>query len=50
MGPGTGKEKKQAVLDVVAGIVGDETVWDKVKGIFSWTIDCIAMFKIKEAK
>ena len=47
MGPGTGKEKKQVVLDVVAGIVGDETVWDKVKGIFSWTIDCIALFKIK---
>ena len=50
MGIGTGKDKKEIVLTTVAEIVGDETVWEKVKGIFSWTIDCIALFKIKEEK
>ncbi len=45
LGPGTGVEKKKVVLDVVAGVVGDEGVWESVKGIFSWIIDCIAMFK-----
>lgn len=45
MGPGTGVEKKKVVLDIVAGVVGDEGVWESVKGIFSWIIDCIAMFK-----
>lgn len=47
MGQGTGKEKKEAVLTIVSGVIGDETIWDKVKGIFSWTIDCIASFKPK---
>lgn len=50
MGQGTGKEKKEAVLAVVSGVIGDESVWDKVKGIFSWTIDCIALFKDKGEK
>lgn len=50
MAQGSGKEKKEVVMTVISGIVGDETVWDKVKGIFSWTIDCIAMFKTREAK
>ena len=50
MGIGTGKDKKEIVLTTVAEIVGDETVWEKVKGIFSWTIDCIALFKTKEEK
>lgn len=45
MGEGTGKEKKEKVMEVISGIVGDETVWEKVCGIFSWIIDCIAMFK-----
>lgn len=48
MGAGTGKEKKEIVLTIVSDVIGDETVWDKVKGIFSWTIDCIALFKTKE--
>ena len=45
MGPGTGVEKKKVVLDIVAGVVGDEGVWENVRGLFSWVIDCIAMFK-----
>jgi len=47
MGAGTGVEKKNVVLAVVEGVVGNEDVWSKVKGIFSWTIDCIALFKPK---
>lgn len=47
MGPGTGAEKKATVMETVAGVVGNETVWEKVKGIFSWVIDCIAIFKPK---
>jgi len=47
MGAGTGIEKKNVVLAVVEGVVGNEDVWSKVKGIFSWTIDCIAIFKPK---
>jgi hypothetical protein len=46
--PGTGAEKKMAVLDGLPGIIGNETVWDKVKGIFSVAIDCISIFKPKE--
>lgn len=45
MGEGTGVEKKKTVLDILAGVIGDEGVWEGVKGIFSWIIDCIAMFK-----
>ena len=48
MGKGMGKEKKEAVLIVVEGVIGNDTVWDKVRGIFSWAIDCIALFKTKE--
>lgn len=47
MGQGTGAEKKVIVLDVLSGIVGDDGVWGSVKGIFSWVIDCIALFKDK---
>jgi hypothetical protein len=49
MGAGTGIEKKNVVLAVVEGVVGNEDVWSRVKGIFSWTIDCIAIFKPKGA-
>jgi hypothetical protein len=48
-GAGTGQDKKAAVLVGVANVVGDETVWEKVKGIFGWIIDCIAIFKPKAA-
>lgn len=50
MGAGTGIEKKNIVLEVVQGVVGNEDIWSKVKGIFSWTIDCIAIFKDKGEK
>lgn len=50
MGAGTGIEKKNIVLEVVQGVVGNEDIWGKVKGIFSWTIDCIAIFKDKGEK
>jgi len=48
-GAGTGADKKAAVLAGVANVVGDETIWEKVKGIFSWIVDCIAIFKTKTA-
>lgn len=48
MGKGMGKEKKEAVLTIVSGVIGDESIWDKVVGIFSWAIDCIALFKPKD--
>ena len=45
-----GKEKKEAVLTIVSGVIGDESIWEKVVGIFSWAIDCIALFKPKDTE
>ena len=50
MGKGMGKEKKEAVLTIVSGVIGDESIWEKVVGIFSWIIDCIALFKTKDTE
>lgn len=48
-GAGTGPDKKAAVLAGVANVIGDDGVWQKVQGIFSWIIDCVALFKPKSA-
>ena len=46
-GVGTGIEKKAAVLDGISAIIGNDTVWDKVRGLFGIIIDTLAIFKAK---
>jgi Na+-translocating ferredoxin:NAD+ oxidoreductase RnfE subunit len=46
-GAGTGDQKKSAVLDGLSAIVGNDTVWDKVRGLFGIIIDTLAIFKAK---
>jgi len=46
-GAGAGIEKKAAVLDGLSVIVGNDTVWDKVRGLFGIIIDTLAIFKAK---
>jgi hypothetical protein len=43
MGAGTGKDKKEKVLDGVRTIIGDETVWAKLQTLFSGIINFLAM-------
>jgi hypothetical protein len=45
---GSGEAKKSTVLESLATIVGDNTVWEKVKNLFGVMIDCIAIFKTKK--
>ncbi len=47
-GPGSGPDKKRAVLDSLLAIIGDEAIWAKVQGIFSVLIDCLSIFKPKD--
>ena len=47
MGAGTGIDKKVAVLNGLSAIVGNETIWEKVRGLFAIIIDTIAIFKAK---
>jgi hypothetical protein len=44
---GSGAEKKVAVLDGLSAIVGNETVWEKIRGLFGIIIDTLAIFKAK---
>lgn len=46
-GKGTGAEKKDVVLSGIAAVINNESVWEKVKGIFSIIIDTLALFKTK---
>jgi hypothetical protein len=46
-GQGTGPDKKTAVLNGVQAVITDETIWQKVQGIFSILIDLLAIFKTK---
>ena len=46
-GKGTGPDKKAAVLSGVQAVVANETVWQKVQGLFSALIDFLAIFKPK---
>ena len=46
-GKGTGPDKKVAVMTGLASVVGDDTIWQKVQGLFSMLIDVIAIFKPK---
>ena len=45
---GSGELKKSTVLESLATIVGDDSIWEKVKNLFGVMIDCIAIFKKKE--
>ena len=47
LGQGTGADKKEIVINTIQGIVGDQTIWQKVSGIFSWIVDVVALFKPK---
>lgn len=42
---GKGAEKKEFVLNGLQNVITDETVWAKVRGIFSAFIDVKAAFK-----
>ena len=44
----SGEAKKTTVLESLATIVGDDSIWEKVKNLFGVMIDCIAIFKKKE--
>ena len=48
MGSGTGADKKTVVLSGLQAVITDETIWQKVQGIFSIIIDFLAIFKTKE--
>lgn len=43
----SGEAKKTTVLESLATIVGDDTVWEKVGGLFGVIVDCLAIFKTK---
>ena len=43
----SGEAKKTTVMESLATIVGDNTVWEKVKNLLGIMIDCIAVFKPK---
>ena len=47
MGTGTGPDKKTVVLSGLQAVITDETIWQKVQGIFSIVIDFLAMIKTK---
>lgn len=43
----SGEAKKTTVLESLATIVGDDAVWEKMRGLFGVIVDCIAVFKPK---
>jgi hypothetical protein len=43
----SGPEKKVSVLDGLSAIIGNETVWEKIRGLFGIIIDTLAIFKAK---
>jgi len=47
-GKGKGAEKKEIVLNGIQNIITDESVWTKVRGVFSSFIDVWALFKKKD--
>jgi hypothetical protein len=42
MGAGTGPDKKAAVLTGIQAVIEDQSVWEKVKGVFGVLIDFLA--------
>ena len=43
----SGEAKKATVMESLATIVGDDAVWEKVRGLFGVIVDCLAIFKPK---
>ena len=44
----SGPEKKTSVLAGLSAIIGNETVWEKIRGLFGIIIDILAIFKVKQ--
>lgn len=47
-GKGTGPTKKDVIISGVQNIIGDDSVWNKVKSVVSILIDFLAVFKTKD--
>ena len=47
MGPNTGEEKKKNVMEIIAGVIGNDSIWEKTRGIISMLIDFLATLKPK---
>lgn len=43
----SGPEKKVSVLAGLSAIIGNDAVWEKVRGLFGLAIDTLAIFKAK---